>query len=141
MQPPNPCLLLGCRYSFSSLYISDVPSSKSCSSSSKCIFYHLNPTLMPCSLCIPVVLSNFFFPAVAPPLSVMPTVTPEVSNLVPTPTTPPGLDCQNCGQFIPFKPCQSNANGNRGRLVAMVCCTEYLTFIYADPVPHLVSEC
>ncbi|KAF8797811.1 hypothetical protein BYT27DRAFT_7124718 [Phlegmacium glaucopus] len=29
-----------------------------------------------------------------------------------------GYNCSNCGRFVAFKACQSNTNGNRGRLVA-----------------------
>ncbi|KAF8802795.1 hypothetical protein BYT27DRAFT_7215152 [Phlegmacium glaucopus] len=29
-----------------------------------------------------------------------------------------GCNCTNCGRFVKFKACQSNANGNRGRLIA-----------------------
>jgi hypothetical protein len=31
-----------------------------------------------------------------------------------------GYDCITCSRFVPFKPCQSDVNGNRGRLVAVV---------------------
>lgn len=102
----------------------------------------MNPTLMHCSLlCIHVILSDTsFFPATAQVPSVMLTAMPQVSNPVPAPSTLAGMDCQNCGRFLSFKPCQSNKNGNRGRLVAIVRFPQSLHCIYADPFPHLVSE-
>ena len=34
---------------------------------------------------------------------------------------PEGYTCTNCGKFTKFTICQSDANGNRGRLMARVC--------------------
>lgn len=34
---------------------------------------------------------------------------------------PEGYTCTNCGKFAKFTICQSDANGNRGRLMARVC--------------------
>ncbi|KJA25528.1 hypothetical protein HYPSUDRAFT_134644 [Hypholoma sublateritium FD-334 SS-4] len=34
-------------------------------------------------------------------------------------TTLAGLKCTDCNQLVPFKPCKSDANGNKGRLMAM----------------------
>jgi len=35
-------------------------------------------------------------------------------------TDPEGYTCTNCGKFAKFTICQSDANGNRGRLMARV---------------------
>ena len=45
----------------------------------------------------------------------------ETTNTLPVPLMSAGCDCQTCGRFVAFRPCQSNTNGNRGRLVAVVC--------------------
>ena len=71
-------------------------------------------------LCIHFLLSCVSFPAIAQALSARPAAMSEIAimNPEPTPLVPAGCDCQTCGQFVMFKPCQSNASGNRGHLVA-----------------------
>jgi len=99
----------------------------------------MDPTLMHCSLlCIHVILSDTsFFPATesvqAP--SVMLAAMPQVLNPVPAPSTLAGFDCQNCGRFLSFKPCQSNKNGNRGHLVAIVHCCKVCAEVPWERMP------
>ena len=52
-----------------------------------------------------------------------PSVIPVVmatTNTLPLSLTTAGCDCQSCGQFVAFRPCQSDANGNKGHSVAVV---------------------
>jgi hypothetical protein len=46
--------------------------------------------------------------------------THDASATVTAPNGLAGCNCTNCGRFTVFKVIQSNANGNRGRLMATV---------------------